>query len=245
MSTLKKFAGQTLIYGLSTIIARLFNFVLTPIFVKKYPTAVYGIFTTVYAWAAILNAIIAFGMETTFFRYLQKNEKDKQKVYNNTFIVILFLVVLFVSSTVLFTTSIANWILPGEDLSDSIKYIQFFIFILSADALAVIPFAKIRADGRPLRFGMIKMINIIFFVAFSLLFIIVIPILLENQWSGSEWIATWYKPGWIGYVFIANLIASIVTLILLLPEILQLELKPDKVLIKDMFWYSCQYILYY
>ena len=238
MSTLKKFAGQTLIYGLSTIIARLFNFVLTPIFVKKYPTAVYGIFTTVYAWAAILNAIIAFGMETTFFRYLQKNEKDKQKVYNNTFIVILFLVVLFVSSTVLFTTSIANWILPGEDLSDSIKYIQFFIFILSADALAVIPFAKIRADGRPLRFGMIKMINIIFFVAFSLLFIIVIPILLENQWSGSEWIATWYKPGWIGYVFIANLIASIVTLILLLPEILQLELKPDKVLIKDMFWYS-------
>lgn len=238
MSTLKKFAGQTLIYGLSTIIARLFNFVLTPIFVKKYPAAVYGIFTTVYAWAAILNAVIAFGMETTFFRYLQKNEKDKEKVYNNTFIVILFLVVLFVSSTILFTKPIATFILPGEDLTDSIKYIQFFIFILSADALAVIPFAKIRADGRPLRFGMIKMINISFFVSFSLLFIIAIPVILKNQWMGSEWIATWYQPGWIGYVFIANLIASIVTLILLLPEILQLQLKPDKALIKDMFWYS-------
>ena len=69
MSTLKKFAGQTLIYGLSTIIARLFNFVLTPIFVKKYPTAVYGIFTTVYAWAAILNAIIAFGRVVGDGRY--------------------------------------------------------------------------------------------------------------------------------------------------------------------------------
>ncbi len=238
MSTLKKFAGQTLIYGLSTIIARLFNFVLTPIFVQKYPVAIYGIFTTVYAWAAILNAIMAFGMETTFFRYLQKNEKDKEKVYNNTFIVILFTVVLFVSSTILFTKPIAAWVLPGENVADATKYIQYFIFILSADALAVIPFAKIRADGKPLRFGIIKMINISFFVGFSLLFIIAIPIILENQWWGSEWISAWYKPGWIGYVFIANLIASIVTLLVLLPEILQLRLRPDKALIKNMFWYS-------
>ena len=238
MSTLKKFAGQTLIYGLSTIIARLFNFVLTPILVKKYPAAIYGVFTTVYAWAAILNAIIAFGMETTFFRYLQKNEKNKEKVYNNTFIVILFLVVLFVSSTILFTKPIAAWILPGEDLTNAIKYIHYFIFILSADALAVIPFAKIRADGKPLRFGIIKMINISFAVGFTLLFIVGIPIILDNNWTGSEWLATWYQPGWIGYVFMANLIASLVTLILLLPELIQLQLKPDKALIKDMFWYS-------
>jgi O-antigen/teichoic acid export membrane protein len=238
LSTLKKFAGQTLIYGLSTIIARLFNFILTPIFVKTYPTAIYGIFTTVYAWAAILNAIIAFGMETTFFRYLQKNENDKEKVYNNTFIVILFMVVLFVSSTILFTKSIATWILPGESLADTTKYIQYFIFILSADALAVIPFAKIRADGKPLRFGIIKMINIFFVVGFSLLFIIAIPIMLKNNWWGSEWIGTWYKPGWIGYIFIANLIASIVTLLVLLPEILQIRFQFDKKLIANMFWYS-------
>lgn len=238
MSTLRKFAGQTLIYGLSTIIARLFNFVLTPIFVKKYPTAVYGIFTTIYAWAAILNAIIAFGMETTFFRYLQKNENNKEKVYNNTFIVILFIVLLFVTSTILFTKSIAAWVLPGENIAEATKYIQYFIFILSADALAVIPFAKIRADEKPLRFGIIKMINISFFVGFSLLFIIAIPIILTNHWWGSEWIETWYKPGWIGYVFIANLIASVVTLLVLLPEILQLRLKPDKALIRNMFWYS-------
>lgn len=238
MSTLKKFAGQTLIYGLSTIIARLFNFVLTPIFVNRFPTAIYGIFTTVYAWAAILNAIIAFGMETTFFRYLQKNEKDKEKVYNNTFFVILFMVLLFLSSTILFTKSIAAWVLPGENPTDAIKYIQYFIFILSADALAVIPFAKIRADEKPLRFGIIKLVNISFFVGFSLLFIIAIPIILKNHWWGSEWIETWYRPGWIGYVFIANLIASIVTLLVLLPEILQLRLRPDRALVRNMFWYS-------
>lgn len=238
MSTLKKFAGQTLIYGLSTIIARLFNFILTPIFVKKFPAAVYGIFTTVYAWAAILNAIIAFGMETTFFRYLQKNEKDKEKVYNNTFIVILFIVVLFVSSAFFFTESIAAWVLPGENLSDAKRYIQFFIFILSADALAVIPFAKIRADGKPMRFAIIKMMNILFFVGFSLLFIIAIPIILQNQWWGNEWIGTWYKPGWIGYVFIANLIASMVTLLILLPEILEIKFQLDRKLITSMFWYS-------
>lgn len=238
MSNLKKFAGETLIYGFSTVIARLFNFILTPIFVNKYPTAVYGIFTTVYAYAAILNAIIAFGMETTFFRYLQKNEANKEKVYNNTFIVILFMVALFVSSTILFTKPVAAWILPGEDLSDAIKYVQYFIFILSADALAVIPFAKIRADGKPLRFGMIKLVNISFVVGFSLFFIIGIPILIENHWIGSEWLQTWYKPGWIGYVFIANLIASLVTLILLLPELMQIRLQTDKALIQNMFWYS-------
>ena len=238
MSTLKKFAGQTLIYGLSTIIARLFNFILTPIFVKKYPAAVYGIFTTVYAWAAILNAIIAFGMETTFFRYLQKNSEEKDKVYNNTFFVILFIVLLFTSSSILFTKSIATWILPGENVKDATLYIQFFIFILSADALAVIPFARVRADEKPLRFGIIKMINISFFVGFSLLFIILIPLLIKNNSWGSEWLSTWYRPGWIGYVFIANLIASLVTLVVLLPELLQLRIQPDKKLIKDMFQYS-------
>ncbi|HLT42547.1 MAG TPA: oligosaccharide flippase family protein [Sphingobacteriaceae bacterium] len=238
MSTLKKFAGQTLIYGLSTVIARLFNFVLTPLFVKKYPAGVYGIFTTVYAWAAILNAIIAFGMETTFFRYLQKNKDNKEKVYNNTFFVILFMVLIFICTTVLFTREIASWVLSGENLSDATKYIQFFVFILSADAIAVIPFAKIRADERPLRYGMIKLINILIFVCFSIFFIVIIPILLKNNSIGSEWIATWYQPGWIGYVFIANLIASIATLLLLLPEILQIRFQIEKALILDMFWYS-------
>src|SRR5690606_27607654 len=108
-------------------------------------------------------------------------------------------------------------------------------FILSADALAVIPFAKIRADEKPLRFGIIKMINISFFVGFNLLFIIAIPILLKNHWWGSEWVETWYRPGWIGYIFIANLIASIVTLVVLLPEILQLRLRPDRTLMRTMF----------
>lgn len=238
MSTLKKFAGQTLIYGLSTIVARLFNFILTPIFVNKYPVAVYGIFTTVYAWAAIINAILAFGMETTFFRFLQKEKENQDKVYNNTFLIILFLVFVFVSSTLLFTPSIAAWVLPAQSAADAQLYIQFFIYILSADALAVVPFAKIRAEEKPLRFGVIKMINIVIFVGFSLFFILFIPELLKNNGGIAEWIRTWYRPGWIGYVFIANLIASVVTLLLLFPEISKLRLRPDADLLKKMLWYS-------
>lgn len=238
MSTLKRFAGQTLIYGLSTVFSRLFNFILTPLFVKKYPVSVYGIFTNLYSWAAILNAILAFGMETTFFRYLQKNEKQKQKVFNNTFIVILFMVLLFVSSTMLYSKNISNWILPGNNVEDTATYVQLFIFILSADALAVIPFAKIRADGKALRYAIIKIINIFCFVVLSIFFIVFVPFVLENNYLGSQWINSWYRPGWIGYVFIANLIASLITLILLLPELLRIRLQLDAQLIKDMFWYS-------
>src|SRR5690606_23239 len=113
LSVLRKFAGQTIIYGLSTIIARLINFVLTPLFVNRFPPAVYGIFTNMYSWAAMLNAILAFGMETTYFRYLQKHEGDRERVYNNSFIIILFASIVFIILVYLFSGDIATWLNNG------------------------------------------------------------------------------------------------------------------------------------
>src|SRR5690606_33109654 len=192
---------QTLIYGLSTIMGRLLNFVLTPLLVRKFPAAVYGVFTNLYAWAAITNAILAFGMETTFFRYLQKHENKKEKVYSNTFFVILCLTVIFVTATVLFADDIATWILAGADPVNTIKYIHYFVFILAADAMAVIPFAQIRASERPLRYGLIKVFNILIFVSFTIFFIFFIPVIIEKNLPGAAWMQSWYQPGWIGYVF--------------------------------------------
>ncbi|RZK86983.1 MAG: polysaccharide biosynthesis protein, partial [Pedobacter sp.] len=77
-----------MVYGISTIVSRMLNFVLTPIFTRTYAAAVYGVFTKMYSWASIINAILAFGMETTYFRYLNKFEDRKQQVYNNSFLVI-------------------------------------------------------------------------------------------------------------------------------------------------------------
>ncbi|MEH6304529.1 oligosaccharide flippase family protein [Olivibacter sp. CPCC 100613] len=236
MSTLRKFAGQTFIYGLSTIIARLVNFVLTPLFSRKLSTAVFGIFTTMYSYASLLNALLAFGMETTFFRYLQKKEDNKQAVYNNTFLIILFISLCFLLFVLFFKQEIAHFInISDPDLP---KYITYFSLILTLDAVAVIPFAKIRADGHPLRYGIIKLINIFTFVSCNLLFIVFIPWALKNNLSIVSSFSTWYHPQWVGYVFISNLIASAITLLLMVPELLKLRLRFDGQLALEMFSYS-------
>ena len=85
MSTAKKFAGQTAVYGISTIAGRVLSFFLTPIYTKAYAPGAYGILTTMFSYASILNGVLSFGMETAFFRYLNKHENDKQRVYNNAF----------------------------------------------------------------------------------------------------------------------------------------------------------------
>jgi O-antigen/teichoic acid export membrane protein len=153
LSAIKKFAGQTAIYGISTVIARFLNFFLTPVYVRLYSPKVYGIFSVMYSWASMLNALLAFGMETTYFRYLNKYENDKQKVYNNTFFTVSLIAFTFLLFSFLFVDDIATWIQRGNvNDPDYARYIKYFIYILVADALAVIPFAKLRADGRPIRY---------------------------------------------------------------------------------------------
>lgn len=239
MSAIRKFAGQTAIYGLSTVVSRLLNFILTPIYVGLYPAKVYGIFTLMYSWASLLNALLAFGMESTFFRYLNKYENDKEKVYNNTFITVISVTFIFLLFTVLFVNDIAAWMQKGEIYNpDYARYIRYFIYILVADAIAVIPFAKLRADGKPIRYSLIKFINILTFIGFNLLFIFLIPIIIKQDWPGADFVNGWYREGWVGYVFLSNLIASLLTLVLLLPELLQLKFSYDGKLLKEMFIYS-------
>jgi Membrane protein involved in the export of O-antigen and teichoic acid len=237
LSVLRKFAGQTAIYGLSTIVARLINFLLTPIFVRQFSTGVYGVFTQLYSWAAMITAVLAFGMETTFFRYLQKHEDEKQKVLNNTFAVTLFLTALFLVTMFLFSAPIATWLNDGVFSSDYVSYVRYFAVILAADALAVIPFARLRAAGRPIRFGVLKLVNVLTLVGVNLLFLFGIPLLLKHQPSFAGYFS-WYRPGWLGYVFIANLAASGLTLLLLLPELLRIRLTVDRKLLADMLSYS-------
>ncbi|MGI4898585.1 MAG: polysaccharide biosynthesis C-terminal domain-containing protein [Janthinobacterium lividum] len=191
-----------------------------------------------YSLASLINPILAFGMETTFFRYLNKTDADKEKVYSNTFFTIAFIAALFLLCSLPLSNFIAG--LMGKDASaaDQVLFIRYFIYIIAVDALGVIPFAKVRADGRPARFGLIKLINIFTFVGANLFFLFAVPLLIKHNGYGASWLINWYRPAWIGYVFISNLIASVVTLLFLLPEILQLKFKYDVGLIKNMLLYS-------
>ena len=244
MSPFKKFLGQTAIYGVSTVFSRLFNFILTPIYTSVYGPATYGVFTKLFSYASLINAVLAFGMESTFFRYLTKHEDKKQEVYNNSFLCILVLGILFLISGFVLSDQIALRTYSGEvgDLQNSLadyqRYVQLLIGVLFVDAICVIPFAKLRAEERPLKYSLVKFLNIGTFVGFNLFFIFVIPFFIKNEWPLSAWFSTWYRFQWVGYVFISNLIASMVTLLLLLPEFMKLQLKFDKVLFGKMFSYS-------
>jgi O-antigen/teichoic acid export membrane protein len=240
LSTAKKFAGQTAVYGLTTIAPRILNFFLTPVYVSAYPAKVYGIFTTMFSWVSMINPILAFGMETTFFRYLNKRPDEKQQVYNNTFGAILALSILFLLSVLPFIGSIASYVRidPNSPLDDYVNYVAFFIAVLILDAWCVIPFARIRANGRPGRYGLIKCTNIIVFILLNLLFIYGLPYVIDNQLPGYVWVKSWFRAGWVGYVFLSNLIASALTLFLLLPEFMQLRPKFDRPMFREMLLYS-------
>lgn len=240
MSTAKKFAGQTAVYGLSTIAGRVLSFFLTPIYTRTYSTKVYGIFGNLYSYASMLNALLAFGMETTFFRYLNKRPDDKQLVYNNTFGAILAVCVLFFLCTFPFAHLITTWIRidSSTPLPDYVLYIKFFIGTLIVDALCVIPFAKLRADGRPGRYALLKFINVVMFVSLNLIFIFAIPFFIKHNLPGGEWMNTWFRKSWVGYVFLSNFIANSATGLMLLPEFLKLRPKFSKSLFAEMLVYS-------
>ena len=239
MSVLKKFLGQTAIYGVSTVLSRLFGFILTPIYTRAYGAGTYGILTKLFAYASMINAVLAFGMESTYFRYLNKHEDKKQEVYNNSFFCIAGISVLFLITALVFRNSIAGYLTnEAAQLQDYKKYVGYFLWILFVDAICVIPFAKLRADDKAVKYSIIKFTNIGVFVGFNLLFIKVIPFIISQDLPLSDWLITWYRKGWVGYVFISNLIASGLTFVMLLPEFMKLQLRFDKALFIKMFAYS-------
>ncbi len=239
MSAIKKFVSDTFIYGLSTIVSRLLNFLLTPLFVKNFPTAVFGVMSSLYASASMINALLAFGMETTYFRYLQKVDKeDREKVFNNSFFIILVTSGLFLITVFVFNKPIASWLGNGERLAEYMQFLKFFSIILVADALAVIPFAKLRAQGRPIRYSVLKLINILILIFSNLFLILWLPQLMTLSSFWQSFASGWFQQGWLGNVFISNLLASVVTLIMLLPQLMSFRLQPDKKLLMDMFKYS-------
>ncbi|HWZ36210.1 MAG TPA: polysaccharide biosynthesis C-terminal domain-containing protein, partial [Mucilaginibacter sp.] len=126
----------------------------------------------------------------------------------------------------------------AKDHADYAYYVKCFLVILVADAFCVIPFAKIRADGRPLKYAFVKCTNILFVVLFNLFFLFGIPLIIKHHFVGAGWMVGWYRPHWVGYVFLANAVASVFTIFLLLPEIFQVKLKFDSGMYREMFVYS-------
>ncbi len=240
MSVVKRFLGDTAVYGLSTIVSRLLNFVLTPLFTAKFSASLYGIFTNVYSWSAFINTFLAFGMETTYFRYLQKvNAQDRPKVANNTFLITLITAVTFLVCLVSLLNPIAAWFgrKGMQPVSDYKFYVLCMGLTLAADALAVVPFAKLRSQNRPIRYGILKFCNILVFVGLNIMFLLVLPWVLGKYGVYQDYFS-WFREGWLGYVFLSNLVASVVTLLMLMREMKGIKLRMNIAMVRSMLSYS-------
>lgn len=237
MNPFKRLAGQTAIYGIPSIIGRFLNFLLVPLYTYGILTqGEFGIVNLFYSYTALLLVILTYGMETAFFRF-SETETDKLKVYSTGLISIAATTSVFLLFTNLFPRQIAGWL----QYPQYPNFIVWFAWIISLDVLSAVPFARLRALNRPIWFATIKSVNIFTLVLLNLFFLLLCPWLFnhyQGSWIGSAVRLIW-RPDWsIEYIFIANLIASLITLALLLPGVFNLKWKFDRELWKRMILYA-------
>lgn len=237
-SPLKRLAGQTAIYGLSSIVGRFLNYLLTPLYTGVFTTEQYGINVEMYSYVAFLVVLLMYGMETAFFRFYSDSEK-KSSVYSTAIWSLMGTTFLFVATMFLFAQPIANWLqYPNHS-----EYIIWFSLIVGLDALIAIPLAKLRAENKALKFAFINFTFIGVNIGLNLL---VLGYALPNHHAGNtNWfIDLIYNPDiGVGYVFIINLVASVARFILILPDILKIEAKFDPAIWKKMIQYGAPLLI--
>jgi O-antigen/teichoic acid export membrane protein len=232
LKAIKKLTGETAIYGMPSIIGRFLNWWLTPywtyVFINQ---AELGNIVNIYAYVAFLFVILTYGMETSFFRFAAK-EKDNDKVFSTSLISLLFTSVSFVIFVFVFRHDIAKVLeLPGRS-----DFITIMGITVALDVISTTPFAKLRLQHRPIRFAYIKFINIGINIGLNLFFLTLCPLLIKHYPGG--FLSTLYDPDFgVGYVFLSNLISSVVTLLILIPE-MRVKINFDPALWKRMFGYS-------
>lgn len=225
---LKKLASQTAVYGLSSILGRLLNYLLTPLYTYAFSPSEYGVVVELYTYVSFLVVILTYGMETAFFRFDQQLEKDK-RVYSTSFTSLLISTIAFILICSIFNQNIVQFL----DYHEHPEYIQWFVYIVAIDAITAIPFALLRSQNKAKRFAFVRLINIGINIFLNLFFILICPRLFGNQTNMI------YNPSiGVGYIFISNLIASAATIVLLIPELKQASLKIDKEIWRKMMLYA-------
>ncbi|WHF50524.1 oligosaccharide flippase family protein [Chryseobacterium gotjawalense] len=206
----KKLLGQTAIYGLSTVIIRLFPFIISPFVTHAFGPQSLAPFIDFYSVAGIIIVLLSHGMETTFFRFAEK-EDDTQKLISTSTLSVVGASFLFMIFCYIFRQDLAI----AFKTPDQINLLTMMLFVLGLDGLSTMPFVILRKTGRPKKFALIKIINGIINFLLVLFFIVILPKLGENGILGFSY----NKNFGIGYVFVANLVASAVTFLLLFQEI--------------------------
>lgn len=214
MAGIKSLIKDTAIYGVSSIVGRFLNWCLVPMYTYMFPTEQYGIVTNIYAYVALVLIILLYGMETGFFRFANHERwKNPMQVYSTTLISVGTSSLMFVVLACLFSSDIAGALNCGEHPS----YIWMMAVAVGIDAFSSLPFSYLRYKKRPVRFATLKFANIGLNIGLNLFFLVLCPWI----WKQAPDLISWfYDPGFgIGYIFLANMISSMVVMMLLLPEL--------------------------
>lgn len=229
MSVFKKLFKQTFIYGLATVLPRVLAVILVPLYTTVMLPEEYGVYATLMAYLILGNVLLSYGMETAFFRFITKDADNQKIVQSTTLTSISVSTLVFLGITLLFTNQIAT---VAEFKPE---YVTYGLLILALDALVVLPFAWFRVNERPMRYAVVKIFNVVVNLAFNLFFLLLLPKLAVNS---SFWNSLWFPENKVAYVFIANLIASAVTLLVLLPLYVKIGFGFNKTIWKQMMKYA-------
>jgi O-antigen/teichoic acid export membrane protein len=245
MSSLKKLAGDTALYGISSILGRALNFLLVPIYTAVFAAGEYGIVGELYAYVAFFNVLYTYGMETAYFRFANRQREREQEVFNTSFTSILITSLLLSAALCLMAPAILDW-LNYQRLP--LSYVYWLAIIMGVDAIVAIPFARLRLQNRPILFASARLINIFLNIGLNLFFLVLCPAIVKGEWPMLSWlrplVESIYDPNLgVGYVFLSNLIANGFYLVLLLPVLLKVRLRIEKSMWKEMLLYSYPLLL--
>lgn len=230
LSLYKNLFKQTAIYGLATVVPRMFSFFLVPLYTELLPKAEYGQVNIIFAYLIFFNVILAYGMETAFFRFYN-TEADKKTVVETSTVSIFWTSILFLVLALLFRTSVAEFI----DIE--VQYVTYVIWILVLDALVIIPFSKLRARQKPMFYAAVKIGNVAVNLGLNLFFLIYLPKIAQQN-PESFVSSLYFEDFQVGYIFVSNIVASLLTLLVFLPNYMHVRWHFDFQLWKKMLRYG-------
>jgi len=231
LGVLKTLYKQTFIYGLATVIPRMLSFLLVRLHTDKsvlQNVSDYGDVSLIFAYFVLFNVVLAYGMETAFFRFFNK-EPNKESVLSTSSISLLLTSLVFLVLGLVFQHQIAAL------THIHVNYIVLVIWTLFLDALVIIPFAYLRAQEKPVKYTAVKLTNVVVNLGLNIFLLVYLKALsVDNSIWDSIYIANFE----VSYIFIANLLASAVTLFILLPFYFKVTYKIDTLLWKKMLRYA-------
>ena len=218
MASIKTLAKDTAIYGLSSIVGRFLNYLLVPLYTHVISAASggYGIVTNLYAYTALILVILTFGMETTFFRFANKEDEDANTVFSTSLALVSALSLLFLGAVVLFATPISQ----ALGYADHPDYLLMMAAVVALDAIQAIPFCLLRFQKKAMKFASLKLLFIVLNIGLNLLYFVVL--------GHTE----------VFYVFFLNLVCTFLITFFFVPELIHMRFRVDFRLLRRMFSYS-------